>query len=141
MALVTLKKRPEFLAIRGGLRASVPSFLIEAKARPAGQAALPEPRFGFTVTKKLGGAVVRNRIRRRIKAAITDVKDHLARQDFDYVVVARKAAIDRLYCDLLADAARALRVIHSAPRLPGNYPVQNGKPEVERKKRLKKSPT
>ena len=77
MGLVTLKKRPEFLRIRGGTRWSSASFVLETKPRAAptpgrapdgvGDAGVPDPRFGFTVTKQLGNAVVRNRIRRRLK--------------------------------------------------------------------------
>jgi ribonuclease P protein component len=112
LALVTLKKRPEFLSIRGGIRASVPSFLMEAKLRPEGKSPISGPRFGFTVTKKLGGAVVRNRIRRRLKSAVTEIMGDGAKDGFDYVVVARALALERPYPDLIADVRRAFAQIH-----------------------------
>ena len=115
MAIVTLKKRPEFLWIRGGTRASVTSFLMEAKRRPDGHKAGAAPRFGFTVTKKLGGAVVRNRIRRRIKSAIAEVSSDGARDGFDYVIVARAAALERPYQEILSDVRRAFSLIHKNP--------------------------
>ena len=115
MAIVTLKKRPEFLSVRGGTRASVTSFLMEAKRRPEGHKALAGPRFGFTVTKKLGGAVVRNRIRRRIKSAIAEVSAEGARDGFDYVIVARAAALERPYQEILSDVRRAFSLIHKNP--------------------------
>ncbi|HPG88144.1 MAG TPA: ribonuclease P protein component [Hyphomicrobium sp.] len=114
-AVATLKVRAEFLAVRGGVRASVPSCLIEArKRRPAGTAAdsLTGARFGFTVTKKLGNAVKRNRIRRRLKAAISELAPAEAKSGYDYVVVARSAAFDRPFADIRADLTRAFAILN-----------------------------
>jgi ribonuclease P protein component len=125
LALTTLKSRSEFLAVRGGLRASVPVCLLEAKPRqPAQSSVYTGPRFGFTVTKKLGGAVIRNRIRRRLKAAIEQLASLEAKDGHDYVVVARQAAYDRPFADMLADLTRAFRGVH--------------KPQGERQQRLDK---
>ena len=67
-AFETIKKRRDFLAVRGGEKASSSAFLIEAKRRrtdeTAGREQTPSARFGFTITKKLGNAVRSNRIRR-----------------------------------------------------------------------------
>ena len=99
----------DFLAVRGGARASVPVCLIEARKRPDGRTGLSSgPRFGFTVTKKLGNAVVRNRIRRRLKSAIAAISADHAEAGFDYVLVARSAALDRPFEDMLTDLIRAL---------------------------------
>ena len=98
--------------MRGGARASVPSFLMEARQRGAPSDAARPPRFGFTVTKKLGGAVVRNRIRRRLKSAISETAGEGAVAGFDYVVVARATALKRPYVDLLEDVRRAFSLIH-----------------------------
>ena len=122
MAVATLKKRSEFLRLRGGARFATPSFVVETRPRvpgdagPAsGDAASPAPeapRFGFTVTKKLGGAVVRNRIRRRLKAVVGLVAPALARPDHDYVLVARLTALERPFADLKKDLERALQRVH-----------------------------
>jgi ribonuclease P protein component len=90
---------------------------LETKPRAAdlAPAAVRGARFGFTVTKKLGGAVVRNRIRRRLKAAITLVADGIAKPDHDYVLVARLAAFDRDFEALKKDLERALHRVHHAP--------------------------
>lgn len=72
------------------------------------------PRFGFTVTKKLGNAVTRNRIRRRLKAAITQLCGAHAMLGYDYVVVARSAAFDRPYSDIVADLTKAFTILHSS---------------------------
>lgn len=125
MAVATLKKRSEFLRLRGGARFATPSFVVETRPRGPGaggptpnDAAQPAagsahaPRFGFTVTKKLGGAVIRNRIRRRLKAVVGLVAPDLARADHDYVLVARLTALDRPFSDLKKDLERALQRVH-----------------------------
>jgi ribonuclease P protein component len=131
VAVATLKKRSEFLRLRGGARFATPSFVVETRPRissvaspsspeasepaahatPAAQAT-DGPRFGFTVTKKLGGAVIRNRIRRRLKAVVGMVAPTLARSNHDYVLVARLAALDRTFADLKKDLERALQRVH-----------------------------
>jgi len=69
-------------------------------------------RFGFTITKKIGNAVIRNRIRRRLKAAFAATAGQHARLSCDYVVVARHAALDRPFAALLEDVARAFTALH-----------------------------
>lgn len=112
--LPTLKARAEFLAVRGGRRSSTPAFLVEMRLRPddAGRAA--GPRFGFTITKKIGNAVTRNRIRRRLKAAFATHAEKLAEASCDYVVVARHAALDRPFALLLKDVTQAFASLHRA---------------------------
>ena len=65
-------------------------------------------RIGFTVTKKLGNAVVRNRIRRRLREASREVFPRFAVPGRDYILIARKAAYDRNYQAILDDMKRAL---------------------------------
>ena len=113
LALTTLKSRNEFLAVRGGARASVPVCLLEARKRKPGAIPFEGPRFGFTITKKLGNAVTRNRIRRRLKAALTSLESDFATDGFDYVVVARQAAFNRPFADLMGDLRRALELVHN----------------------------
>lgn len=109
-----LKRRAEFLAVRGGVRWSGAAFLIEAKPRvPADE---KPPRFGFTVTKKLGGAVVRNRMRRRLREALRLSAPRLALAGTDYVVVARPAALDRPFADLQRDFESAFNRLGRSAR-------------------------
>ena len=63
----TLKKRSDFLWVRGGRRWSAAAFVLEARTRQNVADAECPARFGFTVSKKVGGAVVRNRVRRRLR--------------------------------------------------------------------------
>ena len=115
--LATLKRRSEFLRIRKGARFATPGFVLEAKRR-VGESASPPAygaRFGFTVSKQVGIAVERNRIKRRLKAAVRDVvRDH-ARSDFDYVLIARRAALDAGFAVLVSDLIKALGRIHAKP--------------------------
>ena len=109
MAIVTLRRRAEFQRVRGGARYSTRTFLLECKARPPSldQGEIAGPRFGFTITKKIGNAVVRNRIRRRLKGALAGLSARCARPGFDYVIVARGPALDCPFADLVVDLETA----------------------------------
>jgi ribonuclease P protein component len=117
VALSTLKTRAEFLRIRGGRRWSTPGFALETRSRPDG-AQGQGPRFGFTISKKVGSAVVRNRIRRRLRALVTALDPARVRAGHDYVLIARPGAADRSYHDLKADLEQALARVHQ-PRAQG----------------------
>ncbi len=110
--LTTLKRRPEFLRVRTGARWAMPAFVLEAKRRTDAAQIENVPRFGFTVSKKIGGAVDRNRVRRRLKAAVCGVSPEHARRDFDYVVIARRPALDAAFDALVADLVEALKRVH-----------------------------
>lgn len=113
--LNTLKKRPDFLRVRGGTKWSGRAFLIDGKPRPGDPAATEQrpARFGFTVTKKLQpSAVRRNRMRRRLKEAVRLTQSEGAQAGFDYVVVARPAAADMDFADLCRDFRTAFRRLH-----------------------------
>ena len=114
--VVTLKRRSQFLRIRKGARWATPAFVLEAKRRADEATAAPEePRFGFTVAKQVGKAVERNRIRRRLKAAVKDVQMTHARRDFDYVLIARRPALTSAYNSLVSDLVIALERVHRSP--------------------------
>lgn len=68
----------------------------------------PVTRLGLTVTKRLGNAVVRNRIRRRLRAAAYQMFPKFARSGADYVLIAKTAAYDRKFDALLDDMKLAL---------------------------------
>jgi len=118
-SLTTLKVRAEFLRVRKGARWAGPAFVLEAKERngePDDQAATrQEPRFGFTVTRQIGKAVERNRIRRRLKAAVRGVSRDHARGNFDYVLIARKPALTSAFGAIVSDLVKALERVHRAP--------------------------
>ena len=67
---------------------------------------------GFTATKKLGNAVIRNRVKRRLRAAARDIFPELARANVDYVLIGRKNAVQTPYDTLCSDLKTALAQIH-----------------------------
>ncbi|MGH6817305.1 MAG: ribonuclease P protein component [Methylovirgula sp.] len=109
--LARLTKRAEFVNAAKGRRVHAASFSLQSILRPADVAG---PRFGVTVTKKLGSSAVRNRIRRRLKEALRNLPDLSARPGYDYVIVARQAALNQAFPALQEDLARAFAEIHAA---------------------------
>ena len=107
-----IKKRADFLAMRSADKAQSASFLMLARKNPENG---PAARLGLTVTKKLGNSVIRNRIRRRLRAAAREVFPVQASPGTDYVLVARKAAYDRNFEALLDDMKRALLRLNRNP--------------------------
>lgn len=103
-----LKRRTEFLRVAGGAKCVAPGLLLQARARPDGVAAT---RLGFTVSKRVGNAVERNRVRRRLKALAARLFPLHALPGHDYVLVGRRAALTRTHAALGADMERALRRI------------------------------
>jgi ribonuclease P protein component len=102
-----LKRRSEFLrAAASGLSRSSRAFKLQMAAREGG---FSEPRFGFTVTKRVANAVGRNRIRRRLKEALRLSGALAAAQGCDYVFVARREALTAPFADLEAQMAQAFR--------------------------------
>ena len=100
-----LKKRADFLAC-----AQAPSCArgaVVVQARPRGDER-PLVRAGFTATKRIGGAVERNRAKRRMREAARLVLPDLARPGFDYVFIARGGATTRPWVRLLDDVKSAL---------------------------------
>ncbi len=65
-------------------------------------------RVGFTVTRKVGNAVQRNRVKRRLRAAAAEVFEHLGRAGTDYVVIGRAATLTRPYDALRHDLEQAI---------------------------------
>ena len=116
MRFTTLKRSAEFKRLRGGVRIRSELFVIEGRARSArpdgGPADVEVPRFGFTITRKLGNAVVRNRIRRRLREALRTLETPFVRADHDYVVVASRAAQDYPFAELQSALRTAFEQLH-----------------------------
>lgn len=87
-----LKRRGEFLAVAKGPRVPRDAFVLQGNRRPEPERA-GTVGIGLTVTRKIGGAVVRNRARRRLREALRLTLPGPARPGHDYVVVARPAAL------------------------------------------------
>ena len=112
-AIGRLKTRSEFLYVKGGTRFATPSLVLQARHRAAPEAGpAPLARFGFTATKSLGGAVVRNRARRRLKEAVRLSGPSHATEGYDYVLIARGGTVQRPFTGLIKDLERALAKVH-----------------------------
>ena len=103
-----LPNRRDFLRVQAGRRCAMPGFVLQAARLPAGLRPTAI-RVGFTVSRKVGNAVTRNRVRRRLREAARLVIPERARADLDYVLVGRQAAIDRDFATLQRELLEALR--------------------------------
>ena len=100
-----LKKRSEFLACAQSPSCAKGAVVVQARPRGDGSDAV---RVGFTATKRIGGAVERNRAKRRMREAARLVLPDLARPGFDYVFIARGGVTTREWVRLLDDVKSAL---------------------------------
>ncbi|MGL4495830.1 MAG: ribonuclease P protein component [Beijerinckiaceae bacterium] len=105
----TLTRRSEFTAVRKGRRAETAGFTIQAIRRKGDEAT--RPRFGLTVTKKTGNAVVRNRIKRRLRALLRALPDGAAGPACDHVLFVRRDALHTPFAAMLAETQAALTTL------------------------------
>jgi ribonuclease P protein component len=98
-----LTRRADFLAANHGIRVARPGFVL--LARPNDSAGL---RYGITVTKKIGNAVVRNRMKRRFRALIRELLPVHGLPDHDHVLIGREGGIERDFAALRQELAAAL---------------------------------
>jgi len=103
-----LKRRQDFVAAAKGVYAATPGMVVQARDRKDAR----PPRAGFTATKKLGGAVIRNRIKRRLRELARLYLTGTARPGFDYVLIGRPPALERAFADLHKDLVSALKRLH-----------------------------
>ncbi len=85
----------------------MPGFVLQVAPAPAD--VRPPARVGFTVSRKVGNAVARNRVRRRLREIARQVIPGEARPDLDYVLVGRQAALARDFATLRRELQEALR--------------------------------
>jgi len=105
-----LKKRADFLRAARGIRRVEGAITLETCLAP--ELAPAHLRVGFTASKKIGNAVIRNRAKRRLRAAASQLLPLLGRPGHDYVLVARGTAAARPFPALLSDITTALKAAH-----------------------------
>ena len=99
-----LRQRADFLAVANGARANSAAFVVQSRRRDDSGPI----RIGFTVTRKNGTATERNRIRRRLRELVKRLDVIAMRPHHDYVLVGRRAALNRDFKAMLDDLRSAL---------------------------------
>ena len=121
-----LTSRPQFLAAAKGVSEARGAVVIQRLDRQDGD---PGVGLGFTATRKIGGAVVRNRAKRRLREAARALAPLLAAPGSDYVFIARMGTADRPWDRLLDDVKSALTRLATprpAPTRAPNTPASAG---------------
>ncbi len=113
--IVWLKKRKDFVRTQRGRAWRTAPFVLTMRARDAEADAPNQARFGCTVTKRIGNAVTRNRVKRRFREAIKIAAPPHAKAGHDYVLIARSHALDHGFAELTETLSSALVRIHANP--------------------------
>lgn len=142
-AIETMSSRREFLRVAAtGRRWITPHFILQAMPAPKPEAVDMGPaaelaapiserssnlvRVGYTASKKVGNAVVRNRAKRRLREIVRLGLAPLAMPGWHYVFVARTSDHEKAFTTLQSDMAWALRKLHSGADLDTNAPRSSG---------------
>jgi ribonuclease P protein component len=110
-----LNRRADYLAANGGLRATTPAFVLLVRARGDEDRTI---RLGITVSKKVGGAVLRNRMKRRFRALARELLPVSGIPGADHVLVGRAGGVERPFADLRNDLEDALRRLMNMAQRP-----------------------
>jgi ribonuclease P protein component len=121
----TIRQRRDFLAANQGRRVPSAGFVLLVRQRGDGD---PLMRAGFTVTKKIGNSVTRNRLKRRLREiARLTLPDH-GHAGADHVLIGREAGLTRDFALLTADLEKALARAHLPPPPPREHSVRKRRP-------------
>ncbi|HWW37498.1 MAG TPA: ribonuclease P protein component [Xanthobacteraceae bacterium] len=107
-----LKRRSDFRAAADGVRASGRAFVLQTRQRGGDDAI----RVGFTVSRQVGNAVERNRVRRRLREIVrlsAAAGTELLRPGHDYVLIGRRAALAVPFGEMMQDLDKALVRVHA----------------------------
>src|SRR5262249_61023525 len=106
-----LRQRADFLAAASGIKAPSAAFVLQARNRRDNGPA----RFGFTVSKRVGNAVERTRVRRRLREIVRLSAATQVHRGHDYVLIGRRAALDLPFDRMAQDFESALRRVKPGP--------------------------
>lgn len=119
-----IRRRADFLAANKGLRVARPGFVLLVRPNDG-----LGKRFGITVTKRIGNAVVRNRMKRRFRSLIRDALDDHGLDHHDHVLIGRETGIERDFTLMKTELLRAF----DKARLGKGDPPRRFKPRGGRK--------
>lgn len=117
-----LRQRADFVAAAGGRKITTAAFLLQARERGA----VGPPRVGFTVSKKVGTAVERNRVRRRLKGVVAHSGDGRLLAGHDYVLIGRRGALQRPFERMVEEFTAALRRLEAGPHTATKTATEQG---------------
>ena len=112
--MVRLKQRADFLAAASGAKVATAAFVLQGRNRDDGGPA----RVGFTVSRKVGTAVERNRVRRRLRNIVGRSAAESQRSGYDYVLIGRRTALSRQFETMIEDFSNALQRIERQRSTP-----------------------
>ena len=109
IVLKTIKKRIDFVKVsKKGKKFFTQGFILQKYKRDFSSKE-NTARVGFTITKKIGNAVVRNKIKRRFRAIIKEVLDNYLKKNYDYVIIANKKSLVMNYIELRNDVIKVVK--------------------------------
>jgi ribonuclease P protein component len=119
-----LRKRADFVAAASGIKIPAANFVLQARERGD----LGPIRIGFTVSKKVGNAAERNRVRRRLREMVRLKAAAALRPGHDYVLIGRRAALSAEFSQLTFEYERALaRLFGTSPGANSRRAKQNAR--------------
>lgn len=121
--LRVLQKRSDFVAANSGLRVARGGVVL--LVRPNADAGM---RFGITVTKRIGNAVVRNRMKRRLRALVREILPVHGLADHDYVLIGRESGVERDFATMRGELLTALERARAGKGDPPRKPRAGQKP-------------
>jgi ribonuclease P protein component len=122
VTITVLTKRADFLAANRGLRNARPGFVL--LTRPNGGEGV---RYGVTVTRKIGNAVVRNRMKRRFRELLRVALPELGLPDHDHVLIGREGGVERDFAQMGKELAYVLQAAAAGKGDPAHRPRRGNK--------------
>lgn len=114
-----LTRRADFIGAAAGRRFHTERMTVQGLRRThlpkGGGAGEAGPRFGLTLTKRVGHATERNRIRRRLRGAILEAASAIRDEPVDIVIIGRRPAMDAEFPALVEDLGRAFKAVLKPP--------------------------